>query len=76
MKIINKMVKDSTEIKHLKTFLGQLKMPRFRIPFSDCNSVIYQQLTSLFNKSFFSIYSISGNAPSMETAEILNAYGK
>ena len=65
MKIINKIVKDSTEIKHLKTFLGQLKMPRFRIPLADLNSVIYQQLTSLFSKNFFSISSIPGASPGM-----------
>lgn len=33
-------------------------MPTFRIPVADHYSEIYQQFISLFNKNFFSIYSI------------------
>lgn len=44
-----KIVKDSTYIKHLKTFLGQLRMPRFRLPLQ----IIIQKYTN--NLFFYSI---------------------
>lgn len=33
-------------------------MPRFRMPVEDRHSELYQQFISLFNKNFFSVYSI------------------
>lgn len=47
MNIINKIVKDSTHIKHLKTFIGQLKIPRLRMPVADHHSELYQQFLYL-----------------------------